>query len=212
MKGWDVVAIIASAEDLVAQSRRLVALEPRFGPVVEAGPLPLRRMADGFPALVSAIVGQQVSTASAAAIRGRLEAAGLMREADVAAASDEVLRACGLSRQKMRYLRALAEAGIDWAALRRADTPEVVATLTRVPGIGRWTAEIYAKFALGHADAFAAGDLALQVAAGRLFDLPARPTERALRAMAEDWRPVRAVAARALWVYYRRDTGREGVL
>jgi DNA-3-methyladenine glycosylase II len=81
-----------------------------------------------------------------------------------------------------------------------------------VPGIGRWTAEIYAKFALGHADVFAAGDLALQEAARRLFDLPERPSEPTLRAMAEAWRPVRAVAARALWVYYRLDSGREGVL
>ncbi|MCU4653610.1 DNA-3-methyladenine glycosylase 2 family protein [Roseibacterium sp. SDUM158016] len=206
------VGIIATQSDLAEGARHLVALDPRFAPVVAAGPLPMRRIPDGFPALVSAIVGQQVSTASAAAIRGRLEAAGLMSEAAVAGASDEALRGCGLSRPKLRYLRALAAAGIDWRALRDAGTEEVVAVLTEVPGIGRWTAEIYAKFALGHADAFAAGDLALQEAARRLFGLEARPSERDLRAMAEAWRPVRAVAARALWVYYRWDSGREGVL
>jgi DNA-3-methyladenine glycosylase II len=113
----------------------------------------------------------------------------------------------------MRYTRALAAAGIDWAGLRAADTEtEEVETLTAVPGVGRWTAEIYAKFALGHADVFAAGDLALQESARRLFALPERPSERALRAMAEAWCPVRAVAARALWVYYRCETDREGVL
>jgi DNA-3-methyladenine glycosylase II len=206
------MGIIATEEDLAEGARRLVTLEPRFAPIVAAGPLPLRRVADGFPALVTAIVGQQVSTSSAAAIRARVEAAGLMSEAAMAAASDDTLRACGLSRPKQRYLRALAAAGLDWAALRDMPTEAAVAHLTALPGIGRWTAEIYAKFALGHADAFAAGDLALQEAARRLFDLPARPSERDLRDMAEGWRPVRAVAARALWVYYRWDTDREGVL
>ena len=85
-------------------------------------------------------------------------------------------------------------------------------TLVALPGIGRWTAEIYAKFALGHADVFAAGDLALQEAARRLFDLPARPSERQMRVLAAPWSPVRAVAARALWAYYRLETDREGAL
>lgn len=106
----------------------------------------------------------------------------------------------------------MAAACIDWAALREAETDEVVDQLMAVPGVGRWTAEIYAKFALGHADVFAAGDLALQESARRLFDLPDRPSEKELRALAEAWAPVRAVAARALWVYYRWNTDREGVL
>jgi DNA-3-methyladenine glycosylase II len=206
------VRIIETEADLAAAAEELVALDPRFGPVVAAGPLPMRRRADGFAALLSAIVAQQVSTASAAAIWSRIETAGLVTEAAVAEADETALRACGLSRPKMRYARALAGAEIDWQALRDARTDEVVTTLTAVPGVGRWTAEIYAKFALGHADAFAAGDLALQEAARRLFDLAGRPAERDLRAMAEAWRPVRAVAARALWVYYRWDTDREGVL
>ncbi len=205
------VRIIDTPGELAAAAAELAAREPRFAPVLAEGPLPMRRRPDGFGALLSAIVAQQVSTASAAAIWARLEAAGLADETAMAAAGEAELRACGLSRQKMRYARALAAAGIDWDALRSADTGEVVQRLTAVPGVGRWTAEIYAKFALGHADAFAAGDLALQEAARRLFDLPARPSERALRAMAEDWRPVRAVAARALWVYYRLKTDREGV-
>jgi DNA-3-methyladenine glycosylase II len=204
--------IIETEADLAEGAARLKALDPRFAPVVEAGPLPLRRRSDGFAALAQAIVSQQLSVASASAIWGRVEAAGFAEEAGLRLADDPALVACGLSRQKIRYLRALAAAGIDWHGLRAAGTEEVVRRLTAVPGIGRWTAEIYAKFALGHADAFAAGDLALQEAARRLCDLEARPTERQLRGMAEAWRPVRAVAARALWVYYRWDTKREGVL
>ena len=205
--------VIETEADLIAGAMVLVAREPRFAPILAAvGPLPLRRRADGFGALLSAIVGQQVSTASAAAILARLEAAGLTEAEAVRVASDEALRACGLSRPKMRYLRALAEARVDYAALRAASSEDVVATLTALPGIGRWTAEIYAKFALGHADVFAAGDLALQIAAARAFGLPARPSEREMRALAAPWAPVRAVAARALWAYYRIDTKREGVL
>ncbi|MEY8837712.1 DNA-3-methyladenine glycosylase, partial [Cribrihabitans sp. XS_ASV171] len=93
-------------------------------------------------------------------------------------ASDEDLRAAGLSRQKIRYARALAEARIDYRALREAPTDEVIRTLVEVPGIGIWTAEIYAMFSLGRADVFAPGDLALQEAARILYDLPERPKER----------------------------------
>ncbi|WP_404819047.1 DNA-3-methyladenine glycosylase family protein [Xinfangfangia pollutisoli] len=107
--------------------------------------------------------------------------------------------------------RALARARLDYAALRTTPDGAVVAGLVALPGIGRWTAEIYAMFALGRADVFAPGDLALQEAARLVFDLPERPSERALRAMAEDWSPWRAVAARALWAYYRQAKNREGI-
>ncbi len=184
-----------------------------FGALLEVtGPLPLRRTPDGFGQLCSAIVSQQVSTASARAIRGRLEEADLMRPETLAVAEDEALRAVGLSRQKMRYLRALAAAGIDFEALREAPTDEVVATLTAVPGIGVWTAEIYAMFALGRADVFAPGDLALQEGARHLMGLEERPKERQLRQIADRWSPWRAVAARGLWEYYRHVKGREGIL
>jgi DNA-3-methyladenine glycosylase II len=157
-------------------------------------------------------VGQQVSVASARAIWGRLEAAGLTEAGAMAAASDEELRAAGLSRQKARYGRALAQAGIDFKALRGLPDAEVVRTLVAVPGIGVWTAEIYAMFALGRADVFAPGDLALQEAARMLFALEKRPTDKGLRAMAEDWSPWRSVAARILWAYYRVAKEREGVI
>jgi DNA-3-methyladenine glycosylase II len=186
--------------------------DPRFAQALsEIGPLPLRRREGGFAALFDAIVGQQVSVASANAIWGRLAAAGLTEAAAVGAATDEALRACGLSRQKIRYCRALAQAGIAFDDLPLLPDDEVIATLVAVPGIGRWTAEIYAMFSLGRADVFAPGDLALQEAARVLFELEARPTERQLRVMAEDWSPWRAVAARLLWAYYRVAKSREGI-
>ena len=190
----------------------LVAREPRFSAALAlTGPLPLRRRGDGFDALLSAIVSQQVSTAAASAIWGRLQAAGLTDANALRAAPDEALRAVGLSRQKVRYARALAEADLDYPALRSAPTEAVVAELVALPGIGRWTAEIYAMFSLGRADVFAPADLALQEAARLLFDLPDRPREAALRRMAEAWSPWRAVAARLLWAYYRVAKDREGV-
>lgn len=204
---------IIETEGCIAEGAQwLAAREPRFAHALAlTGPLPLRRRPDGFAALFDAIVSQQVSVAAADAIWSRLEAAGFTDPARLAAADDETLRACGLSRQKARYGRALAGAGIDYAGLRGAPTERVIATLVAVPGIGVWTAEIYAMFSLGRADVFAPGDLALQESARRLFGLPERPKERALRAMAEGWSPWRGVAARLLWAYYRVSTEREGI-
>lgn len=174
------------------------------------GPLPLRRRGDGFAELLSAIMGQQVSVASAAAIWARMEAAGLTAPAPILAAGEEGLRAAGLSRQKIRYAQALARADIDYAALRTAPPDQVIRTLTAVPGIGTWTAEIYAMFSLGHADVFAHGDLALQEAARLILGLPHRPKEREMRQLAAPWAPWRSVAARLLWAYYRVQKQREG--
>ena len=175
------------------------------------GAVPLRRRDDGFAALMGAIVSQQVSVAAARAISARLDASGLTEPRTIAASDEETLRAAGLSRQKARYVRALAAADLDYAALRTAPTEEVVTTLTKVPGIGVWTAEIYAMFSLGRADVFAPGDLALQESARLLYGLPERPKPAALRAMAADWAPWRAVAARLLWAYYHVAKDREGI-
>ncbi|APZ54346.1 DNA-3-methyladenine glycosylase family protein [Salipiger abyssi] len=191
----------------------LAEAEPRFARALErTGPLPLRLRPDGFGQLLSAIVSQQVSVASARAIWAKLEASGMTTPDAILATDEERLRALGLSRQKAGYARALAEAGIDFDALRRAPTGEVVETLVAVKGIGIWTAEIYAMFSLGRADVFAPGDLALQESARLLFDLPERPKERALRQMAEAWSPWRSVAARALWAYYHVAKQREGIV
>lgn len=204
--------IIHSLDCVAEGADWLTAHEPAFARALPlCGALPLRREVDGFAALLRAIVGQQVSVASARAIWGRLEAMGLTDAEVMAAASDEDLRAAGLSRQKARYGRALAQAGIDFNALRDVPDVDVVRALVAVPGIGVWTAEIYAMFALGRADVFAPGDLALQEAARMLFGLEARPSEKGLRAMAEAWSPWRSVAARILWAYYRVAKDREGV-
>ena len=175
------------------------------------GPLPLRRRPDGFAQLLSAIVSQQVSVASARAIWARLEAAGLTTPDAVAAHTADELRALGLSRQKASYAHALSAAGIDYNALRDAPTDQVVSTLVAVKGIGIWTAEIYAMFSLGHADVFAPGDLALQEGARILYDLPDRPRESALRKISESWSPWRSVAARMLWAYYHVQKQKEGI-
>lgn len=207
------VGRIIETEACVAEGAAwLAGHEPRFDRALElTGPLPLRRRSDGFEALFGAIVSQQVSVAAADAIWGRLQIAGLVQPDAVLAAQDEDLRAAGLSRQKVRYAKALAGSGVDYAALRHAPTEEVVQELVAVPGIGRWTAEIYAMFSLGRADVFAPADLALQEATRLLFDLPARPREAELRRMAENWSPWRSVAAVLLWAYYRVEKQREGI-
>lgn len=191
----------------------LVQAEPRFQHILDQiDEIPMRLRGDGFETLVHAIVGQQVSVAAAAAIWARTQGAGLTVPAAVLAATEDDLAGVGLSRPKIRYVKALAAAGIDYPALRACPTDQVIATLTEVPGIGRWTAEIYALFALARADVFPAGDLALQEAAKLLFDLPARPREGAMRDMARPWSPWRGVAARLLWAYYRVEKQREGTL
>lgn len=206
------IRLIETRADVGEGAAWLAAREPRFAAALAAtGPWPLRRKPDGFCALLDAIVGQQVSTAAAQAIAEKMQAAGLWSEGSVSASDEDSLRAAGLSRPKARYALALARAGVDWAALRGAGDADVVEILTALPGIGRWTAEIYAMFALGRPDVLAAGDLALQESARALFSLPSRPNEAELRALAEPWSPWRAVAARGLWAYYRQLKSREGV-
>jgi len=205
--------IVETERDIAEGAAWLAAREPRFAHVVTiCGPLPLRRRAGGFAALLKAIVAQQLSVASAGAIWQRLEAAGLTEPQILLQAGDETLRACGLSRPKIGYARALAEAGLDFDALARLPDAQVIETLVAIRGIGRWTAEIYAMFSLGRADVFAPADLALQESARLLFDLPERPGERQLRDMAAPWSPWRGVAARALWAYYRHCKNKEGSL
>ena len=209
----DRIGRIIETPDCVAEgAAHLAHHHPEFAHAISLiGPVPLRRRRDGFAALLDAIVGQQVSVAAADAIWGRLKTARLTGPRKISAASDDDLRACGLSRQKIRYARALAASGIKYNALRSTPTDEIISELTQVTGIGTWTAEIYAMFSLGRADVFAPGDLALQEAARILFELPERPSEKQLRQMAEAWSPWRAVAARVLWAYYRVAKEREGI-
>jgi len=204
--------IIAERAHIDEGAAWLAKREPLFArALADIGPLPLRRRKGGFEAVLSAIVSQQLSVAAADSIWRRMKAARLTGPRKIAGASDEALRACGLSRQKIAYARSLATSGINYVALENQPDHEVVRILTEVNGIGVWTGEIYAMFSLGRADVFAAGDLALQEAARLLFSLDKRPNERALRNMARDWSPWRAVAARILWAYYRIEKSREGI-
>ncbi len=190
----------------------LLEHEPKFSLAVDlTGPLPLRLRQDGFARLLGAIVSQQLSVASADAIWNRLEDAKMILPSSIKAAGDEDLRSCGLSRQKIRYARALAEANVDFSSLREMKTRNVIQALTKISGIGVWTAEIYAMFSLGRADVFAPGDLALKESVKFLFELEKRPSEKELRMKSEKWSPWRAVAARLLWAYYSHIKSREGI-
>ncbi len=171
-----------------------------------AGNPPLRRRMAGFEGLARIIVGQQLSVASATAIWTRTADAVQPFEPKVLLAlKDKRLAAAGLSRPKIRTLRAIAAAaqdGLDLTRLDRASDEAVHTALTAVSGIGPWTADIYLMFCLGRADAWAPGDLALQIAAQQALGLEERPDKAELLEIAERWRPWRGVAARLLWAYY----------
>lgn len=172
------------------------------------GPPPLRSQPADFAGMVNIIAAQQLSVHAARAIRERLAAAVDPLTAEgFLELPEETARRLGLSRQKHRYLRALAEAvatgELDFAALARMPDDDAMARLTAIKGVGRWTAEIFLLFALERPDVFPAQDLALQVAGQRIKGLSARPSAQDLRELAEAWRPYRSVAARFLWHYYR---------
>jgi DNA-3-methyladenine glycosylase II len=210
--------LIDSEQALTEAAARLRALDPEIiGRLVEiGGATPLRRQEPGFAGLVRIIVAQQVSTASATAIFKRVEAilAPLTAE-NVLAASDEKLRTCGLSLPKMRAMRALAQAvvrdGLDLVGLGALVAEEAHRTLVAVKGIGPWTADVFLLFCLGHPDAFPGGDIALQEAARLALGLRQRPDARRLEEIAERWRPLRGIAARMLWAYYRAARQRVGM-
>ena len=164
----------------------------------------------GYTTLLRTIVGQQVSVAAANSIWNKLEVgfgAGCPAAA-MAAAEFDALRACGLSAQKQGYAKSLAQLVIDGEldfATLPADDEEAIALLTKVKGIGRWSAEIYLLFAEGRPDIWPAGDLAVQEAVGRILQLEARPGEKAVRELAEPWRPHRGAAAIFSWHCYNMD-------
>lgn len=161
----------------------------------------------GYRTMLRTIVGQQVSVAAAASVWRRMEEllGEDMPPALLLAQDFDALRACGLSRQKQAYARSLCElvasGELDLASLP-ADDEEAIAALTRVKGIGRWSAEIYLLFAEGRADIWPAGDLAVQAGIGRILGLTERPSERETRALAEGWRPHRGAIAIFTWHCY----------
>lgn len=203
-----VVSVIACEADIAAGVARLRQVCPGMAAAFTlVGHPPLRRWSSGFEGLVRIIVGQQLSTSSANAIHGRLLGVVVpMDPAALLAADDAALKGAGLSAAKIATLRALAlavvEGRVDFAGMAAAGEGEVRSQLTAVRGIGPWTADIYLMFCRGDADAFAAGDLALQIGAQRLLSLDVRPNPNELLEIAEVWRPWRAVAARMLWAYY----------
>lgn len=171
------------------------------------GPPEPRIRAPGYETLLRAIVSQQVSTAAAASIWRKLEeqVGDLHDPLKMLAVEPDALRAAGLSRMKASYALSLAGHVCDGSLPLDAlpeDDEEAIALISSVRGIGRWSAEIYLLFAEGRGDIFPAGDLAVQIQAGRLFGDGSRPSERALREIAEVWRPERGVAALFLWHCY----------
>ena len=200
-----------SAEQLRTSLDTLAAAEPLIAVAVGRVGYPEPRIRDrGYETLLRTIVGQQVSVAAAASIWAKLGAAlgDLTSPEIVAAASDDDLRAAGLSRQKVNYARSLADeiisGRLDLANLP-ADDEDAVAQLIRIKGIGRWSAEIYLLFAEGRPDIWPAGDLAVQIEVGRIMGHAERPSEKLTREIAEPWRPHRGAAAILAWHHYKAD-------
>lgn len=187
---------LAARDEQVAAGLALVGYpEPRLSP-------------HGFGTLLNIIVSQQISRDAANAIRARVEALipGGEPEAFLVL-EDEALRGAGLSRPKVRYARALAEAlssgALDLDQVATLPDVEAVEAIMALKGFGRWSAEIYCMFALGHTDLFPGEDIALQEAMRRLKGLPDRPDAKTARNLAEIWSPWRSAMAVFLWHYYR---------
>ena len=197
-----------SAEQLKTSLDAIAVIEPGFAAAIAATGYPEPRLRDpGYATLLRTIVGQQVSVAAAASVWNKLEALlgkGCSPEKLIAQDFD-ALRACGLSRQKQGYARSLAELVMTGALPLDAlptDDEEAITYLTQVKGIGRWSAEIYLLFAEGRTDIWPAGDLAVQEGVGRLLKMEARPSEKDIREIAENWRPHRGAAAIFTWHIY----------
>lgn len=206
---------ISNLDDVNFGLDALCAIDPRLQAVRGmAGEVPLRLTEPGFASLASIIVSQQVSTASAKAIFGRLTAlVDPLTPQGLLAAGEGMFREAGLSRPKQRTLLAVAQAatdGLDLDGLCRLDAQEAMAAMIAIPGIGPWTAEVYLLFAAGHPDIFPARDVALQSAVGHALGIDPRPGEKALIRLAESWAPWRGVASRLFWAYYRETRGRDG--
>jgi DNA-3-methyladenine glycosylase II len=209
---------LESQADLEEAIHRLVKQDPRLKPILAATGMPaLRQREQGFGGLAAIICGQQLSTASAAAIWGRVTSAfdPFDHKALLKARTDRLGR-LGLSAAKIKTLkslaRELASERLNLDVLAEEDADAAHHTLTALHGIGPWTADIYLLFCLGHGDAWPAGDLALQEAVRIGLALKARPTATQMVPLAEPWRPLRGAAAHLWWSYYRVIKNREGVI
>lgn len=210
------VDFLHSDADLDKALRRLVKADRRLAEVLEISGTPaLRRREAGFAGLAAIVCGQQLSTASAAAIRDRLFAAfDPFHHDTVRRARATTLAKLGLSAPKIKSIKAIAteiaKGKLDLDLIAQSDADSAHQALVAVHGIGPWTADIYLLFCLGHADAWPAGDLALQEAARLAFNLKARPNAKELAGLAEGWRPWRGVVAHLLWKYYAVAKKRDG--
>jgi DNA-3-methyladenine glycosylase II len=200
--------MVRTAESIRAAVEALAARENAFAGVLDRHGHPEPRSSPpGATTLLRTIVGQQVSVAAARSMWSKVEAAFGSPPAleKLLVATDEDLRAAGISRQKAGYIRSLAQlvtsGELDLDRLP-ADDEEAIAHLTKIKGIGRWSAEIYLLFAEGRPDVWPAGDLAVQIEIGKLFGLPERPSEKRVRELAEGWRPYRGAAAILAWHSY----------
>src|SRR5579871_6254610 len=204
--------------DLEEAIHTLVKLDPRLKPIFEVAGMPaLRRREPGFVGLAHIVCGQQLSTASASAIWGRLTAAFEPFDHDaVRRARADRLGRLGLSAAKIKTLkhlaRELAAERLNLDVLAEEDADAAHHTLIALPGIGPWTADVYLLFCLGHGDAWPAGDLAVQEAVKIGLKLKTRPTAKQMISLAEPWRPMRGAAAHLWWTFYRTIKKREGVI
>ena len=204
--------------DLDDAVHALVRLDPRLGPVLETAGMPaLRRREPGFAGLAAIVCGQQLSTKAAAAIWSRVSTTfdPFHHEAVRKARTDRLGR-LGLSAAKIKSLkfiaRELSDERLNLDVLAEEEADAAHATLTRLHGIGPWTADIYLLFCLGHGDAWPAGDLAIQEAMRIGLGLKARPAVKEMQPLAEPWRPLRGAAAHLWWSYYHAIKKREGVI
>ena len=200
--------MVRTVETLKSALDQLAAREPAFAAVIDRHGSPEPRSSEpGAHTLLRTIVGQQVSVAAARSMWAKLEAA-YGTPPDLGAilkASDEELRAAGLSRQKAGYARSLAELVLSGQLVLEnlpQDDEEAIALLTKIKGIGRWSAEIYLLFAEGRPDVWPAGDLAVQISIGRMLGIEDKPSEKLLRELSEPWRPHRGAAAILAWHTY----------
>ena len=207
-----------SQADLDDAVKALLRLDPRLKPVLKIAGMPaLRRRAPGFEGLAQIVTGQQVSVASASAIWGRVSGAYTPFHHDALhrARADRLGR-LGLSAAKIKTLKGIARElvaeRLNLDVLAEEDADAAHNTLTKLHGIGPWTADVYLLFCLGHGDAWPAGDVALQEAIKVGLGLAARPTEKQMAPLAEPWRPLRGAAAHLWWSYYHAIKKREGVI
>jgi DNA-3-methyladenine glycosylase II len=204
--------------DLDQAVTALVQQDPRLKPILDLTGMPaLRRREAGFAGLAAIVCGQQVSTASAAAIWGRVSAAfDPFHHDTLRKARADRLGRLGLSAAKIKTVknlaRELAAERLNLDVLGNEDADAAHNILTRLHGIGPWTADVYLLFCLGHGDAWPAGDIAIQEAIKMGLGLKTRPTAKEMAPLAEPWRPLRGAAAHLWWSYYRVLKRRDGVI